>query len=203
MCRQPFWQDSPTSRLCAFLSKQLPDQSILVADASVSSGWAGAAIQFTKKGQRLISPRGSGSISYALPAAIGAHFASPTSQIIAIGGDGGFAMSMHEMETAVRYQIPILFILLNNNSLGLIDKHATQILKGQKISQNFYDIPWAETAKNFGWKAISVTDIEELEQFWKYTFPATGPTLIEYRIPSEELSPDYLLTLENKKRRIA
>ena len=62
--------------------------------------------------------------------------------IVALGGDGGFAISMHEMETAVRYRLPILFILLNNQRLGLIDEHACHTWGGLPVSKDFFDVNW-------------------------------------------------------------
>jgi acetolactate synthase-1/2/3 large subunit len=196
---KPFWEIGATDHLCNLLSQTLPQDAVVVADASVSSGWAGAAIRLHAPGQRLITPRGSGSIGFALPAAIGAQFARPSAQVVAIVGDGGFAMAMHEMETATRYNLPILYFLLNNQRLGLIDKHATALLGGAAVSENFFDIDWIQAGRAFGWTTIRIETAQQLSDAWPGLFPTRKPTLVDFRISAEEMAPDFFITL-NKKR---
>lgn len=196
--RPPFWTEGPSHALCAALSELLPANGIVVADASVARGWAGAALEFRRPGQRLLTPAGSGSLSYALPAAIGAKFAAPDSQVIALGGDGGFSMAMHDLETAVRYRLPLLYVLLNNQSLGLIDKHATQLLGGSPVSKDFYDIAWSDVVRAHGWHYVRAAPEDNLVTTLRDLLPVAHPTLLELRVPAEEISPDYALTLEGR-----
>lgn len=196
--RPPFWTVGASHALCNALSEQLPDDSIVVADASVARGWAGAALEFRGSGQRLITPAGSGSLSYALPAAIGARFAAPAAQIVAIGGDGGFSMAMHDLETAVRYRLPLLYVLLNNQALGLIDKHATQLLGGTPVSSGFHDIDWKHVVCAHGWRYDRVAADGDIGACLRALLPVSGPTLLELRVPADEISPDYALTLEGR-----
>ena len=194
-----FWEEGATHQLCQLITDILPEDSILVADASVASGWAGAAVTFSKN-QRLVNPRGSGSIGYALPAAIGASFARPDKKIIAIGGDGGFAISMHEMETAARYRLPIIYFLLNNNRLGLIDKHATALLKGKPVSDQFIDVEWCAIAQSMGWAATRIDSPRELKNLIPLLSSIQKPLLIDYRISPNEMAPDFFITLNHTKR---
>lgn len=189
----PFWELGLTNHLCELLSSSLSSHAVVIADASVASGWAGAAIRFSSSHQRLITPRGSGSIGFALPAAIGAAFARPTSQIIAIGGDGGLAIAMHEMETAVRYHLPIVYFLLNNQRLGLIDRHLTELQNGHAISDRFTDIDWIQIGQAMGWQSIRITSIDELNHRWSDLMSTDQPTLVELQIPATEMAPDFFI----------
>jgi acetolactate synthase I/II/III large subunit len=196
---QPFWERGLTDHLCRRLSAHLGDEDVVVADASVASGWAGAAIQLRGARQRLLTPRGSGSISYALPAALGAKLARPQANVFALGGDGGFSMAMHEMETAVRNRLPITYFLLNNQRLGLIDRHAVELLGGQPVSAQFSHVNWQQVASAFGWRAVRVSNPDELDVMWNQVCDGSAPTLVECHVPADEGAPDFIVTKQGEK----
>ncbi|GGK75282.1 thiamine pyrophosphate-binding protein [Mangrovihabitans endophyticus] len=191
---QPAWDGGLTQLLCERLTDHLADRDVVVADASVASGWAGAALRMRGADQRLITPRGSGSLGYALPAAIGAQFARPDGRIFAIGGDGGFAMAMHEMETAARLNLPITYFLLNNQRLGLIERHAVGLLGGRGVSDGFTAIDWPAIATAFGWRSFRVRDRDDLATRWKEICDGWAPTLVECVVPADEVAPDHTVT---------
>lgn len=195
----PFWPASPTAELCDYLSDVLPENAVVAADASVSRAWAGAAIRFRRRGQRLLTPAGSGSLSYALPAAIGAQIARPQARVVGIGGDGGFSMSLHDMETAVRLNTPIAFFLLNNNRLGLIDRHSRELLGGEPVSDSFVNVDWQAMAQAFQWDFYRANSVASLRDGGFELQRLSRPTLIEYEVPVDEAAPDFLLTLARKR----
>jgi len=196
----PFWAPGLSDYLCKRLTPELEDEDVVVADASVSSGWAGAALRLYGARRRLLTPRGSGSISYALPASLGAKIARPQARIFAIGGDAGFAMAMHEMETAVRNDLPITYFLLNNERLGLIDRHATELSGGQPISSKFSHLDWQSIAPAMGWRSYKVTSGDELDKIWETICDAAVPTLVECVVPPDEEAPDYIVTREHARK---
>ncbi|MBX6168908.1 MAG: thiamine pyrophosphate-binding protein [Thermobispora bispora] len=191
----PFWSSGLTDHLCRRLTAELGDADVVVADASVSSGWAGAAVRMRGARQRLLTPRGSGSISYALPAALGAKLARPDARVFGIGGDGGLSIAMHEMETAVRHDLPVTYFLLNNERLGLIDRHAVDLLGGRPVSSDFTSIDWQAIASAFGWRSVRVRDTSELDAVWDTVCDGARPTLVECVVPADESAPDLVLTL--------
>ncbi len=192
----PFWTRGVTHQLCEELTRLLPENGVLVADASVSSGWASAAVMFREQNQRLIAPRGTGSLSFALSASIGAQFARPDSKVVAIGGDGGLAMALGELETVARYKLPIKYILLNNSRLGLIDKHATELLGGKPISGDFTNVDWTAIARAFGWNATTVDSAGNIRATLRAALLSTKPEFLNVVIDADEESPDYVLTKE-------
>ncbi len=105
-------------RLMAEIDARLSDDAIVVADASYASLWAGLFLTARRAGQRFITPRGLAGIGWGLPLAIGAAVAAPGREVICIAGDGGFAHSWSELETAVRLELPIVVVVLNNGVLG-------------------------------------------------------------------------------------
>ncbi|MFD8497339.1 thiamine pyrophosphate-binding protein [Amycolatopsis sp. NPDC059657] len=195
-----FWDRGLTDHLCNRLSGELGEEDIVVADASVSSGWAGAAIRFSGGRQRLLTPRGSGSISYALPAALGAKLARPDARVFGIGGDGGLSIAMHEFETAVRNDLPITYFLLNNERLGLIDRHAVDLLGGGPVSAGFGSLDWQAIAAAFGWRGLRVGSGAELDAVWDEAVAGTGPTLVECVVPADEGAPDFIVTKQGERK---
>ncbi len=101
--------------ICALLD----EDAILTADVGQNQMWLAQA--FRAKGrQRLLNSGGHGNMGFSLPAAIGAHFAAPGSQVVAFTGDGGLHMNIQELQLIGCKQLDIKCVVLNNNALGMM-----------------------------------------------------------------------------------
>ena len=107
-----------TPRLFREIQHFVDDQTIVVVDAGGSSYWAPAYLELTPENQA-VYPRGAAAIGSALPMALGAQLAAPEKRIICISGDGGFGYNIMELETAVRHNLPVVNIIVNNQCLGM------------------------------------------------------------------------------------
>jgi acetolactate synthase-1/2/3 large subunit len=101
------------------LNEKQTANDIVTLDVGQHQNWALQSLMFTQ-GQQLISSSGLSSMGYALPAAIGAYYAKPEAAIICIVGDGGLQMTLTELQTVVRENIPITIVVMNNSVLGFI-----------------------------------------------------------------------------------
>jgi acetolactate synthase I/II/III large subunit len=101
------------------LSKKASSNAIVCLDVGQNQMWVAQSFSFSGD-QRVLSSSGHGAMGYALPAGIGAHFASPDQQIICVMGDGGIQMNLQELQTICREKIPVKIFVMNNNSLGMI-----------------------------------------------------------------------------------
>ncbi|MEM8852306.1 MAG: thiamine pyrophosphate-dependent enzyme [Pseudomonadota bacterium] len=106
-------------RLVAEVEKAAPDDAIFLADTGTSTAWTARHLT-VKEGQRFTLSSGLGSMAFSMAGAIGAQLAFPDRRVIAILGDGAFAMLMADFVTAVRYELPIICVVLNNHKLGFI-----------------------------------------------------------------------------------
>lgn len=106
-------------RLIAEISKAAPDDAIFLVDTGTSTAWCARHLNVGPN-QRFQISGGLASMAFALPAAIGAQFAYPGRRIIGIAGDGAFGMLMADFVTAVRYELPIIMVVLRNEKLGFI-----------------------------------------------------------------------------------
>jgi acetolactate synthase-1/2/3 large subunit len=107
-----------TPRLFREIQHFVNDQTIVVVDAGGSSYWSPAYLELTPENQALY-PRGAAAIGSALPMALGAQLAEPDKRVICISGDGGFGYNIMELETAVRLNLPVVNIIVNNQCLGM------------------------------------------------------------------------------------
>jgi thiamine pyrophosphate-dependent acetolactate synthase large subunit-like protein len=119
-----------------------------------------------------------GSIGFGYPAAMGAWAAAPHRPIIAVTGDGGFAQYMAELLTAVKHNMNITHVLLNNGQLGKISKE-------QRAGQwdvwqtSLHNPSFAAYAEISGALGIRVTDKAELDDAISRALAHDGPALVE------------------------
>ncbi|MBB73086.1 MAG: acetolactate synthase [Planctomycetaceae bacterium] len=103
-------------RICREVQDWLPDNAILVSDTGHAGIWTGTHIELTNSRQMYL--RAAGSLGWGLPAAIGARCACPDRPVVCFTGDGGFYYHFAELETALRYNIPIIVVINNNQALS-------------------------------------------------------------------------------------
>jgi thiamine pyrophosphate-dependent acetolactate synthase large subunit-like protein len=119
-----------------------------------------------------------GSIGFGYPAAMGAWAAAPDRPIVAVTGDGGFAQYMAELLTAVKHDMNITHLLLNNGQLGKISKEqragAWDVWQTQLHNPDF-----SEYANNCGALGIRVTESAQLHDALRRALDHDGPALVE------------------------
>lgn len=158
------------------VSKQAPENAIFCVDVGNSTYSFGR--YYECKNSRVILSGYLGSIGFAFPAAMGACMAQAEQPVISISSDGGFGQYMGEFTTAVKYDMKITHILLNNSELGKISKEQRDInLKVWKTS--LHNPNFSEYAKQCGGFGIRVNGADTLNASLKEAFACKGPSLIE------------------------
>lgn len=100
------------------LSSMLRSKAILVADVGQNQIWC--ANNFRIREGRFLTTGGMGTMGYSIPAAIGAKFARPTRDVVAVCGDGSFQMSLNELATIVQNDLAVKIIVMKNSRLGMV-----------------------------------------------------------------------------------
>jgi acetolactate synthase I/II/III large subunit len=166
-------------RVVAALSATLDGDAIVVADAGTPCPYLSAYYELRNAGRRFFSNRAHGALGYSMAAAIGAHFAKPAVKCVSVMGDGSFAFTCGELETAVRYRLPLTFIVISNASYGWIKA-------GQKFGygERYFAVDFAATdhaavAAAFGVKSWRVTEPAEVSKVLKEALAHAGPTLVD------------------------
>ena len=101
------------------LYRQTNGNAVIVTEVGQHQMWAAQYYKYARP-RMLLSSGGLGTMGYGLGAAIGAQVANPDKQVINIAGDGCFRMNMNEIATAVRQQLPLIQIVVNNHVLGMV-----------------------------------------------------------------------------------
>ena len=166
-------------RVVAELSRALDPGAIVVADAGTPCPYLSAYYQVRRPGRYFFSNRAHGALGYSMAAAMGAHYARPEAKCVAVMGDGSFGFTCGELETAVRYRLPITFIVISNATYGWIKA-------GQKsgYGQRYFGVDFSVTdhaavAAAFGVKSWRVTEPNELAKALKEALAHGGPSLVD------------------------
>lgn len=168
------------------LQTALPHDAIITSDAGNFFGWIAKYYRFREE-ETYVGPT-SGAMGYGLPAAIGAKLAYPDRPVIAFAGDGGFMMTMQELETAVRNRIPIVAIVANNNMYGTIRMHQEIHFPGRVIATELGNPDFAEWMKGLGGHGERVEKNEDFLPALQRALRSCKPAVIELRINPQQVS---------------
>lgn len=165
---------------------EVPNGTMITSDAGNFYSWIAKYVQFTNEKQ-YIGPT-SGAMGYGLPAAIGVKAARPEKTVISFSGDGGFMMTMQELETAARMNLPIVVIVVNNNMYGTIRAHQEQQFPHRVIATTLTNPNFAEMAKLFGCEGEQVRRNDEFLPAFKRALVSDQPFVIELLTDPDVLS---------------
>jgi len=168
------------------LKENLPDDAIITSDAGNFFSWISRYYRYGKD-EMYLGPT-SGAMGYGMPSAIGAKIAEPDKKVVSISGDGGFMMTVQEFETAVRYNTPIISLVINNNKYGTIRAHQEGKFPNRVIGTNLTNPDFSELARNFGGYGIKVDNNDDFPKALKEAMQNDKPTLIEVTVNPEILS---------------
>ncbi len=169
--------------------------SDLIADNAVISLDCGANTHFAARhlmlrpGQRLTGAGMLASMAPGLPFAISAQLAYPERQSVAIVGDGGFAMLMAEMTTAVQHKLPVKIIILKNNSLAEV-KFEQMELGNPPFGCNLGPIDFVAFARACGADGYRCERPEEIRPAVQAALRSPKPALVEAVVDANEKPAD-------------
>jgi acetolactate synthase I/II/III large subunit len=113
-----------------------------------------------------------------LPAGIMAKMLSPDRNVLAVVGDGGFMMNSQELETALRYNVPIVVLILNDNAFGFI-KWEQQAKGFPGFALDYSNPDFGKYAESFGAAGMKVKKVGDLPELLRKAFSLKKPVLIE------------------------
>src|SRR5262245_55102356 len=132
-------------RMCADLSRHMPDNAIMVVDTGHAGMWMGGMYDLTSPNQSYM--RSAGHLGWAFPAGLGAKCAAPDRPVVVFTGDAGFWYHIGEIETAVRWRMNSITVV-NNNSSGNQSKRGFDRVYGGKQTEQALEL-WTYTKVNF------------------------------------------------------
>jgi acetolactate synthase-1/2/3 large subunit len=166
-------------RFLTELFRLLPEKAVICADPGTPCPYFSAYYPIPQAGRWLATPRAYGALGYAIPAVCGAYYARPDAgRVIGVMGDGSFGISVGELETLVRLNLPVTLVVLNNASFGWI-KAGQKQLGGKYYSVDFSPGDHARIAEAFGMRARRVESPSELTAALQEGLTSKGPFLLD------------------------
>ena len=176
-------------RVIKEISEALNSDSILTTDVGQNQMWA-AHFFNTQKPRKFISSGGLGTMGFGFPAAIGAKVACPEDVVVSINGDGGFLMVCQELATVKDYDIPVIGVVLENGTLGMVYQWQSLLYNERHSETEFKNNPdFVKLAESFGVNAVRITKPGETKEALKKAIKDNEAILLDIVIDSEEALP--------------
>lgn len=163
-----------------------PDDTILVADVGNNQAWV-EQYWATPKPKTHISPGGFAAMGFGVCGVLGAKLARPESPCVNVCSDGGFMMTPHAVATAVEYDLPVVWVVFNNYSIGCIRDLQRFYLDGREIGTSFMKVKtgelwnpdFAKMAESMGAKGIRIEKPGDFADAFEHALKSDVPTLLD------------------------
>ena len=166
--------------------RQTKGEAIIVTEVGQNQMWAAQYYKYPKP-RTLLTSGGLGTMGYGLGASIGAKCARPDKCVVNIAGDGCFRMNMNEIATAVRSQIPVIEVILNNHVLGMVRQWQDLFYEKRYSATVLNDqVDFVKLAEAMGAKACRASTREEFVQIFEKARGLNEPVLIDCQIDCDE-----------------
>lgn len=175
-------------RLMRELRKSLPRDTVVFGDMGNTYSWILRYFQSYPEGMNFL-PSGLACMGSSVAACIGAKLGKPGSPVVCICGDGDFLMTGMEVLTAVDYGIPVIWIVLKNNRLGLIHDVQALSYQGRYCASMFGDVDFVSIAKAFGAGGRRIDTPDDVAPAVSAALETDGPVVLEAVIDPDEKFP--------------
>lgn len=175
-------------RLMRDLQEVLPEDALFFTDTGNCLLWAGHYLTLRRPGS-FFAEYGLLSMGYGMAAPIGGKLAAPDRPVVAVAGDGAFLMNGMEVATAVNYDVPVVWIILNNARLGLIHVLQKNILGEDEQITPFRRVDCAKVAEGLGAAAFRIERPGELTKVLPEALALGRPAVIDCLVDDREVPP--------------
>ena len=166
--------------------RQTEGEAIITTEVGQNQMWAAQYYKFTKP-RTLLTSGGLGTMGYGLGAAMGAKTGCPDKTVVNIAGDGCFRMNMNEIATAVRHNIPVIEVVINNHVLGMVrqwqdlfydERYSATVLRDK--------VDFAKVAEAMGAVGMCVDSQEGFRKAFAEALTLKRPVVIDCQIGSDD-----------------
>jgi acetolactate synthase-1/2/3 large subunit len=172
--------------VCEMVDRLTGGRAIVTTDVGQHQMWM-AQWYRCREPRTFITSGGLGAMGFGFPAAMGAKFARPDRQVVAVVGDGGFMMTIQDLITSVEHQQSLPIIVLNNGALGMVRQWQTFFYKGRLSASVLRNPDFAKIAEAFGARGIRVERPDQVEPALRTAFETEGtPTVVDVICDPEE-----------------
>jgi acetolactate synthase-1/2/3 large subunit len=195
VCRDRYWAEverraavmsTPIkpAQLVRALRHNLDDDAIVVADPGTPTPFLASQFELRRPGRTTVIPRAHGGLGYAIPGVVGASYADQGRRVVGMTGDGSFGMSVGELETISRYNLPVVIVQCSNGSFGWI-KELQHLYHGDRFfGVDFNPVDYAAIARGFGFRSRRVDDPARLGEAVAAALADGGPYFLDVETES-------------------
>ena len=166
-------------RIVKELNDALPEDAYIVLDPGTPCPYFAAYYNFSKAGRYFLSNRAHGALGYSLSASMGVQIGQPKNKVVAVMGDGSFGFTVGELETAIRVNLAIIFIVISNSVYGWIKAGQKSSFDKRYYSVDFTRTDHAKVASAYGLKTWTVKKPKDLKKIISQALKQKGPCLID------------------------
>ena len=168
------------------VQKHTTDDTVIATDVGQHQMWTAQYYKFEKP-HRFLSSGGLGTMGFGMGAAIGGCVANNRKRTVLFTGDGSFGMNLNEMATAVKQNLPLTVVILNNGVLGMVRQWQT-LFYDERYSQTTLErkTDFVKLADAFGAKGYRVDNVKDLDKAIEDSFNYNGPSIIDCILNMDE-----------------
>jgi acetolactate synthase-1/2/3 large subunit len=173
-------------RIVKRLRDILPPEAILTTGVGRHQMWCEIHYKVLRP-RTWITSTGLGTMGFGLPAAIGAKLAKPDVPVVDFDGDGSFVMTEQALATAVEHRIPLISIIINDRSLGMVEQWQRLMYNRHFIGIKFQNLPdFVKLAEAYGANGRRVGSLDEFAKAMREGLTIEGPSVIEVPVSPED-----------------
>ncbi len=173
-------------RVLLDMRRVAPDNTILVADVGNNQAWVEQYWR-TPHPRAHITPGGFAAMGFGICGVLGAKLARPEAPCVNVCSDGGFMMAPHAVATAVEYDLPVVWVIFNNYTIGCIRDLQRFYLDGREIGTSFRKVKtgelwnpdFAKLAEAMGAQGIRVVQPDDFAGAFEHALKSEVPTVID------------------------
>jgi acetolactate synthase, large subunit, biosynthetic type len=155
-------------------SEMTSDDTIVCTGVGQHQMWASQFWEYTEP-RTWVSSHGLGTMGYGVPAAIGAKLAAPDQEVVCFDGDGSFLMTVQGLSVAVREQLDITYVVLNNEAVGMVRQWQDGFYEGRRMASEYPWIPqFDKLAEAFGARGFLLEDHDNVAETIQQRVSTTG-----------------------------
>jgi len=163
-------------------------KAVIVTEVGQHQMWAAQFYKFSEP-DTFITSGGLGTMGFGTGAAIGAQLGRPDRRVVSIAGDGSFQMNCNEIATAAKYNIPIVILIMNNHTLGMVRQWQTMFYEGRYSATTLdHKIDWIKLAEAFGAVGMSISAKDDPSEIIKKALAVNGPVVVDCEIPIDDIA---------------
>lgn len=166
--------------------RQTKGEALIVTEVGQHQMWAAQYYKYTKP-RTLLTSGGLGTMGYGLGASLGAKTGCPDKTVVNIAGDGCFRMNMNEIATAVRHNIPVIQVVVNNHVLGMVRQWQDLFYDERYSATVLRDaVDFVKLAEAMGAEGIRAESQEEFKEAFARALTLNKPVVIDCQIDSDD-----------------